>query len=283
MVKDYGEYVGAGSGVELIETRLWVLTWNIWWQFGPWRERAPLVLDTIRSVDADVVCLQEIWSSDEGNQAAEIAEALGYHHVHEPYMAYGGVEIGNAVLSRWPITASEGIRLVDYESEVGSGDCRALRAAIDGPRGTIDTFCTHLSWRHDESVIRQQQVAALAEFVQVSATAEFPPVVCGDFNADAGTTEIRMMTGGTSVPVPGLVFCDAWRATHPVEPGFTWDNANPFAAEALESNRRLDYVFAGKPLRGGAGQITDAQLVGTETTGGIHPSDHFGVLASIRY
>ncbi len=36
----------------LIETRLRVVTWNVWWQFGPWRERAPAILQALRDESA---------------------------------------------------------------------------------------------------------------------------------------------------------------------------------------------------------------------------------------
>jgi endonuclease/exonuclease/phosphatase family metal-dependent hydrolase len=41
--------------------RVRVMTWNIWWRFGPrWRDRQPALLETLRQVDPDVVALQEV-------------------------------------------------------------------------------------------------------------------------------------------------------------------------------------------------------------------------------
>ena len=40
-----------------------------------------------------------------------------------------------------------------------------LLAEIDGPRGDVQMYCTHLNWRFDQSHIRQDQVRAVAEFV----------------------------------------------------------------------------------------------------------------------
>ena len=58
--------------------RVRVMTWNIWWRFGPrWRDRQPALLETLRQVDPDVVALQEVWGSDETTQADEFAAALG--------------------------------------------------------------------------------------------------------------------------------------------------------------------------------------------------------------
>ena len=52
---------------------------------------------------------------------------------------------------------------------------------------------------------------------------------------------------------------------------------------ALEPDRRLDYVFVGRPLDDGAGHVLRAQLIGRDATAGLHPSDHYGLLAELRY
>ena len=63
----------------------------------------------------------------------------------------------------------------------------------------------------------------------------------------------------------------------------TWSNANPFAAEAFEPNRRIDYVFAGWPKDDGAGHIVKCTVAGKDPVDGIHPSDHYAVVAELRY
>ena len=56
------------------------MTWNIWWRFGPkWQERQSVLVETLRTVDPDVVALQEVWSTDETTQAHEFAASLGLH------------------------------------------------------------------------------------------------------------------------------------------------------------------------------------------------------------
>jgi endonuclease/exonuclease/phosphatase family metal-dependent hydrolase len=269
----------------LIETRLRVLTWNLWWHFGPWEERQPAILETLREVDADVLCLQEVWEADDGrNQAADLARALGYEHVYASGVSYefGSERIGNAVLSRWPITGSETCRL---PAPPGVDELRVvLRADVDGPRGPIQAFVTHLNWRMDQSHVRVLQVGALCEFVAASRPdRSYPPIVCGDFNAEPESEEIRTMTGLAPVPVPKLMFLDAWRMAG-AGPGLTFvPTANEFAALDLEPDRRLDYVFVGFARSDGAGHVVDARLAGTGRVGGILPSDHYGVVAELRY
>jgi len=269
---------------KLIEGRLTILDWNLWWRFGErWRERQPLILDVLRNTDADVVTLQEVWGVERNYQAQEIALALGFNWAYDPASLIEGQGFGNAVLSRWPITAHRSFLLPSIPSDDGSRNCRALYACIDGPRGPLDVCTTHLSYKPEESQIRQQQVAAICEFVAGLPGRDFPPVVCGDFNAVPIADEIRLMTGKMRPPVEGMVFYDAWEAAGKVEPGFTWDNRNPNAVTALEPDRRLDYVFVGKPAGNGAGHVLGARLEGQGLVDGLCPSDHYALVVDLRY
>ncbi len=123
----------------------------------------------------------------------------------------------------------------------------------------------------------------IAEAVAAGRPRTFPPVLCGDFNAVPDSDEVRMLTGRAAGPVDGLVFHDAWEVAGDGGPGTTWSNANPYAALDLEPDRRIDYVFAGWPKAGGAGHVTSCRVVGTEPVDGVVPSDHYGVLAELRY
>src|SRR5215216_2768173 len=243
--------------LDLIETRLRVATWNVWWRFGPWAERQPAIAETLRRIDADVIALQEVWDVDDGEAS-----------------------FGNAVLSRWPIATSDTRALPTTPS---TGEFRvALKVEVDGPRGRFELYTTHLNWRSDESHVRQAQVRALAEFVAESRERTFPPIVCGDFNAEPDSDEIRMLTGRAAVPVPRLVFVDAWDVAGDGT-GFTWSNDNAFAARDLEADRRIDYVLVGWRKARGAGHVVDARVAAIEPINAVYPSDHYAVVAELRY
>jgi endonuclease/exonuclease/phosphatase family metal-dependent hydrolase len=266
---------------ELIDTRLRVLTWNIWWRFGPWEARAAAIAATLRRIDADVIGLQEVWDVDDGpGQAEALASDLGFHHLYAEGFDTGDAKFGNAILSRWPIVTSTA-RALPTTPETNEFRV-ALKAQIDGPRGLIHLTTTHLNWRFDESHVRQLQVRALAEFVAESRLPDYPPIVCGDFNADPRSDEIRMLTGRATVPVPRLVFLDAWEVAGDGA-GLTWSNDNPYAVHDLEPDRRIDYVFVGWPKARGAGHVVSAQVEGIDPVHGVHPSDHYAVLAELRY
>ncbi len=260
-----------------------VLSWNLWWRFGPWEQRLPAIVDAVTALAPDIACFQEVWTDESGESSAGwIAEALGgFHHVGSSRLVLDGVSFGNAVVSRWPIT---GHAVLDLPAPAASDELRTcLRADIATPGGEVQVFCTHLNWRFDESHVRQEQVRAICRFVADSPPRTYPPVLCGDMNAAPDSDEIRMLTGRVAVPVERLVFHDAWEvAGRRGDPGFTWSNDNPFAVLDLEPSRRIDYVFAGWPKAGGLGQVTACEVVGTDEVAGSVPSDHLGVLATLR-
>ena len=273
---------------ELLETRLRVLSWNIWWRFGPWEARRPAIAATLARLDADIVCLQEVWDDGEVCFAAELADGLGFHHAYGSRLDLDGVRFGNAVLSRWPITDQEVLPLPAPSDADELRTC--IRADIDGPRGAIQAYSTHLNWRFDQSHVRQDQVRAIAAFIARSRAGGehvFPPLLCGDFNADPESDEIRMLTGKAATPEPKLVFHDAWevagQASASSATGATWTNDNPYARLDLEPDRRIDYVLVGWPKAGGAGHVTRSTVECMESVDGVVPSDHLGLLAQIRY
>ena len=265
----------------LIETRLSVLTWNLWGRFGPWEARLDAITTTLRACGADVLTLQEVWEADGRNEAAEVAGALGFSHAYAGRFTIDGVTIGNAIVSRWPIVDVESRPLpAPPEQE----ELRVVvRAAIDGPRGRLQVYTTHLNWRFEDSAVRQEQVRSIVRFVaETCGDAVCPPILAGDMNAVPNADEIRMLTGRSAPPVDWLVFHDAWEAAGNSAPGFTWTNANRWAQRDLEPDRRIDYVFVGWPGRGGVGHVTSCRLIG-EPVNGLDPSDHLGVLATLRY
>jgi endonuclease/exonuclease/phosphatase family metal-dependent hydrolase len=137
--------------------------------------------------------------------------------------------------------------------------------------------------RDAQSKARQEAVGLLLGYVDQTQDRRTPLVVCGDFNADPDSDEIRMVSGRTTAPVPGLSFYDAWETAGPPDAGFTWSNTNPWATQLLWPNRRIDYIFSATPRRGGAGHPLGASLLGTRPIDDICPSDHFALQADLRY
>lgn len=265
-----------------LESSVRIMTWNVWGRVGPWEERLRSILDTIERQRPDVVTLQESWKDvTSGRRLDEIiAEEFGWQSIYRPYGKAGGTEIGLAVLTRWDLGRTSSLDLPTPEgAEWGR---RVLMAEVEGPRGGLRLFTTHLSYGLDRSLLRQSQVAALAAFVSSEPSPHFPPIVTGDLNAEPDSDEIRSLTGLSAVPVPGFVLCDSWVSAGR-GPGVTWSNENQWAQLSRERDRRIDYILVGLPYRNAAGFVVSAEVVGRPPAGSVAGSDHYAVVADLLY
>jgi endonuclease/exonuclease/phosphatase family metal-dependent hydrolase len=259
-----------------------VLTWNIWWRFGPWEARQPALAAVLRQQDPDVALLQEVFAEEGGrHQAAELAGVQQMHWAAADIPFRNGLAFCNAVLSRWPITATETVRLPNRDGHPGHR--HALVAHLDTPGGRRTVVSVHLEWPYDQSATRVTQAIALAELVAARSPepAEgYPVVVGGDLNATPDSDEVRLLTGRR--PGAATVFQDVWEAAGPTDdPGWTWHPDNPYLAEATWPRRRLDYLLVRWPRKRPAGNPARCWLAGTAPVDGVVPSDHYAVVADL--
>jgi endonuclease/exonuclease/phosphatase family metal-dependent hydrolase len=266
----------------LVASTFRVVTWNVRGRHGSdWRRRQSGIEDVLAEVGPDVVCLVEAWQDRMASQPELIAKRLGLgHHRFE-----GGWEVedwtsGLGVVSRWPMTEATRRPLRD---EGGGGFGEVLHVVLDAEHGPIQLFVAVLDYPLGASALRQSQVKQLAGFVSEVARRRFPTVICGDFNAGPDSDEIGMLTGRSATAVPDLVFYDAWEVAGDGTPGYTWSNANPLAALGLYPNRRFDYIFSAWPRQGGVGHPTQCALLGMRAPEDLQLSDHYGVVADLRY
>jgi endonuclease/exonuclease/phosphatase family metal-dependent hydrolase len=270
-----------------------VVTWNLWWRFGPWAERQKAILAVLRELRPDVVGLQEVWADRRSgeNLAAWLAGELGLHWAWaaspapERWQRRIGdptVDIGNAVLSRWPVVEQDVLRLPAPE-DLDDGRL-ALYVRLAAPDHPVPFFTTHLTSPLHASAVRCQQVTALAEFVAAHRHGtDFPPIVTGDFNALPDSDEIRRFGGIRTAPiVPGQVFFDAWEYADPGAAGATWDHTNPYVHPGLGPSARVDYIHVGGPAGPeGEGTVRGVRRAGGGPVDGVWPSDHAAVVADL--
>jgi endonuclease/exonuclease/phosphatase family metal-dependent hydrolase len=257
-----------------------VLTVNIWNRQGPWEQRLPLIREGVRSLDPDLVALQEVVRVEGYSQADDIREGLRYEAAFGVAHDFGGgVEFGNAVLSRWPIAR----QWVAALPNGGTGEHRSIMLAeVDSPHGTIPFFVTHLNWKLHEGFVREQQVLAIAEHIKREAPIEgLAPILSGDFNAQPEATEIRFLKGLHALGGKSMYLADCFEQTGEGT-GVTFDaTRNPFAAPTREHPRRIDYIFVRGPTSSGGGKPLASKVVLQEVHDGIAASDHYGVYAEI--
>src|SRR6187399_2998497 len=107
-------------------------TLNIWSRFGPWEERLRAIREGLRSLEPDVIGLQEVLRFPDFDQSALVASGLGYAIAWGKASENHGAPLGNAILSKWPILRSDVLPLPNG----GTDESRALLfAEIDAPFG----------------------------------------------------------------------------------------------------------------------------------------------------
>ena len=165
------------SPVTRAETELRVASYNVhrWGGLNgrgkPNIQRAGAV---IAAVDADVIALQEVLRPmGDGYSLEDLAQDLGLHLVFAANRIHKRGELGNAILSRYPITT---ISVLDLYSSRIERRC-ALAASFNTGLGAFGVVATHLSL---VDRTRHRQVEMLLKHPQWNAG---PAVLLGDVNA----------------------------------------------------------------------------------------------------
>lgn len=264
----------------MVTRELRVMSWNLWYGGTKVDDHREKQLKVIAETGADVVGLQETY----GNSAAELAEALGWHH-HQ-----AGPNLG--VISRYPITARLGDPDVGFYG--GTGVRIRLETGLE-----VDVWSAHLDCapygpyeaRFDglpEAELIAHEGVRLGQMREIlRRIADSTPVVLvGDFNTPSHLDWPEVEWPVTKVTEEAGLR-DSYREVHPDpvgSPGHTW---SPIHAEhedgsgRPEPQDRIDFVlYRGRGLR-----VLDSRVVvsGTirvwpEVAANGWPSDHAAVL-----
>jgi endonuclease/exonuclease/phosphatase family metal-dependent hydrolase len=252
--------------------------------------RLDMAMREIEALQPDIIALQEVSKSRQyGDVAQKIASRLGLHMVSgfaterltkvwpldSLIVGALGFNEGSAILSRFPILASERVDLPRCQSFL---DPRILlRAEVSTPWGPLQVYSVHASREGC-------QAAHVAKVVQEHQSGR-PALVMGDFNATESSPGIVTLTEQSG-------FVDLFRTVNPSLPGFTvWQR---ITEERPTVFRRVDYIFfvEGSDVTAPAAIPTSAaprplsRLVldhpgrlADGTT--LWPSDHYGVFAEV--
>ena len=275
---------------------------NIGSLFEPeWERRRVEIAAWLEELKPDVICLEEAWeSATSPNTVRWIVDSLtGAWHWRfgggvVPFGANEGAVFGSCVLSRWPIDSFTYERLPlgsDPDRFVGEIPWELVHAQTAG----LDVFATHLAAAPSHGLHRCAQVAAIDERVRLlrggldslgKGRSSMPPILCGDFNAEPDSDEIRFLSSLTSLDGRTTFWQDSWRVAGDGTVGYTQDwRDNPIAASLNVHRKRIDYVFVGDPfLRpGSGGRVLQASLAFHEMRTGVMASDHRGLVVDILW
>ena len=218
-----------------------VVTWNLWWRFGPWEERRKAILAVLRDLRPDVVGLQEVWAARRGEPGGVARRTSSGMHwtwaaseAPERWQRRLGDSDGRT--SATPCSAggpSWTGRWSRLPSRTGrtTGGWRCIRAPGRAGRIRVPFFTTHLTSATHASAVRcRPGHRARRVRRRPPGRDPVPAGLTGDFNAWPDSDEIRLFGGYKTAPaVPGRCFLDAW--------------------EYAEPGRAVGHLGRGQPLR----------------------------------
>ena len=237
------------------------MTWNI--QAGG--KGLDSLVAVIRSANPDIVGLQEVdvhWSerSAFADQATELGSRLGMQALFAPIYSVAPSDAGKpprqfgvAILTRHRVIRWRNDSLTRLSTQVANAPPALmpglLEADIDVGGSDVRVFTTHLDYRADPSVRRQQ----VAEMIQYLGKTSGPSIVVGDMNAGPAAPELAPLFSALT---------DAWRSG--IGDSLTYPADVPV--------KRIDYVLA-------SAHFAPVQAAVLATVA----SDHRPVLARLRF
>ncbi len=233
---------------------------------GDDRHDLPRLATLLASVDADVICLQEV-DRYYGQRSEDVDQALLLSRALDMQLAWGPAideprgggrpdkEYGNALLSRLPILVS------DVHPLPGGGEPRsALRTMVELDGAALWITTTHLSGGDPER--RAAQAATLAGLhTEPMETG----VIVGDLNAPPDAPELDALRQR---------FTDAWQLAQARDDQAGWrfwhaGHGDTFPAKA--ARKRIDQVWVSGDVR-----VTAARVLADEGA-----SDHLPVVVDL--
>lgn len=256
--------------------RIKVLTLNIWDVGDALAQRNSRLVDGLRRIQPDIVCLQEV-SRDPVTQQIRSELFAGpcglEHHVFsgfgetDPQRAPFPREVeGLAILSRYPAVRQTTATLPYVEGDIPR---QALMAEIAVEQHRILVVTAHLAYPPHFSKARLLQMQKTLEAIDhfaarnpVEAT-----ILAGDFNEESDGPALHALAESKQC------FRDAHLACQPADAGKTFASQNPYVGPGFDPGLRIDFIFATPRLKPAACTVAFDLHDGLD-----YVSDHFGVL-----
>ena len=244
---------------------LQIASYNIHKGFSHFNQRMVIhdLRDRLRALNADVVFLQEVQGSHLGHaqrwqhwpsapQYEFLADQVWSDFAYGQNAVYDHGHHGNAILSRYPIVASENLDVSAHAFE--SRGLLHAQIAVPGLAQSVHLMCVHLALFERS---RRRQLTMLQQRVHESVPDAAPLIIAGDFN------DWRGRAGRDFAADLGLQ--EAFVSVH----GRT---AKSFPAHLPLLS--LDRIY----VRGWT--VTNAQVL--QASDGWHSSDHAALVATLE-
>lgn len=173
------------------------MTYNVHSCIGTDRQLSPLrIAEVIDRCNPDIVALQELDAGLERtgmiDQAHLIAMTLemSFHFHSSIHLKEGGY--GNAVLSRWPVQLIKAGAIPTDPLHPSFERRGAIWAEVELPHGSVQVLATHFGLNRGERGCQARAITG-AEWLG-HPECRSPAILCGDFNALAGSSVYRLLT-----------------------------------------------------------------------------------------
>jgi endonuclease/exonuclease/phosphatase family metal-dependent hydrolase len=233
-----------------------------------WKERAPLLIEQLLTLDLDAIGMQEVHvPSDQGARiVAQVNARIGRGTT--PYSLYQtnktglqGWREGIAVMTRLPVVEREWL---DLRGGARVAQRVRLRLPLDA---TLDFYNTHLHHEHDAAELRREQALRLIDWL--AKRSSVPQVLVGDLNAQPSDEPVRLIAEH---------LWSAYLAVHGREPDRT---APTPLREGWESvgGHVIDYIFVNDAVEVHEARVTFDKAPAADPR--LYASDHYGLMAKV--
>lgn len=289
----------------LLQFNAWLLALPFYPYAEDYFERKRRLPGALAEIDADIVCLQEVWRNRDKLELEEALRKFDYRYFFYT-RHYVGVGDGIFLASKFPISrveAARPFRAVTRFLEM-FGTKRVIAATIEVPGiGPVELYLTHLgsvyfnqkNQKHDVNDRRKLmlQLLEVAEIIRNHRRAEFA-ILAGDLNfhyqsyqAPEGRSPIyadeydQFMV---ALRAYGLQFENTFLAANGMDASHaavaTFSQANPYARKGFQNHpeETLDYVLhTPSPLI----SPVESRVVFREPLSDSVPalSDHYGIFS----
>ena len=247
-----------------------IATYNIWNSDRGYPERIVHIVDTLKSIDADIIGLQEV------NEVAWEAISRSFPDREKCHFLYHGDDEGLAVISKYPIIKTEFLN----GSRAYPTDALVVTMIAHGVEIDFATF--HLTWNSEQK--RISEITSLEDYLKTQYRSRRIQFALGDMNCDENSSAFRFLCEDTTPPWRDLV-----REYGVFKPGFDKEYSldfenNPRWRDEPRSDKSFfaDRVF----VRGekGSVRLKCGFLFGKEiySETGLSPSDHYGVCFEVE-
>jgi endonuclease/exonuclease/phosphatase family metal-dependent hydrolase len=242
--------------------RLRIATYNVHGCRGMDARRSEeRIAKVIATLDVDVIGLQELdlnrRRSAGVDQAAVIADQLGWHRFFHPALRVADEQYGDAILSRYPMRLRKAQELPSVTTRVCPESRAAIWVEIETPHGAAQMINTHLGLGRRERFMQAQLLAG--PDWRGSVTSDDPLILLGDFNSLPGSPPFQLLARQLR---------DARTFVSPTPPLRTFPTRLPLLA--------VDHIFVNERLL--VHSVTVVRNAETRIA-----SDHFPLVADLHH